>query len=85
MATTGGLVHRLSLSTDGSVGVDIGHSLARARRLSLRLLDTDAPAELAAKRALIAALAAALLARSEIVATDAGDDGVLTGVGPRGA
>ena len=83
MATTTGLVFQLTASADGSVAVKIGQSPARARALSLIILDTDDSSAIAAKRSMVDVMSTALLTHGEVVAADAGQDGVLTAVTAR--
>jgi hypothetical protein len=78
MATTTGLVCRLTISADGSAEVEVGQSPARASTLSLVIQDTDSPSTITAKRGMLDVLSTALLAHTEVVAQDSG--GELTSV-----
>ena len=83
MATTSGLVFRLTISADGSAEVEIGQSPARARTLSLVILDTDSASTIAAKRGMLDVLSTALLTHGEVVALAGDPGGVLTAVTAR--
>jgi hypothetical protein len=83
MATTTGLVLRLTISADGSVALEIGQSPARASALSLVILDTDDSSTIAAKLGMVDVLSTTLLANGEVTATDANQDGVLTAAATR--
>ena len=82
MATMTGLVQRLVVSADGSAEARMGPSPTDTRTMTVTVLDADTAASVAAKAGLLDQLSTALTAHTEVVVTDANDDGVVTAVTP---